>query len=101
MTSEEFGLNVNNDMFVVSDNEPKIVGAFNVGTTRVGCSAHYIIKVIEHELESDKSVCSAVQNLYMTVGDIISPFVNVTSNHLYLCACIIIVKHASVPCTSC
>ena len=71
-TLEEFGLNVNKGMFVVSDNEPKMVCAFNEGATRVGCSAHYVNKVIEHAFESDKSVCSAVQNLYMTVRDIVS-----------------------------
>ena len=36
----EFGLKVNEDMFIVSDNEPKMVCAFKDDTTRVGCSAH-------------------------------------------------------------
>ena len=59
-------------MFVVSDNEPKMVCAFKDYTTRVGCSAHYINKVLEHAFELDESLCAGVQKLFFKVGEIIS-----------------------------
>ena len=69
---EEFGLKVNEDMFVVSDNEPKMVRAFKDDTTRVGCSVHYINKVLEHAFKLDESLCAGVQKIYFTVREIIS-----------------------------
>jgi len=69
---EEFGLNITEDNFVVSDNEPKMVCAFRNGTTRVGCSAHYINKIIEHAFELDDPLCAGVQKLFCIVRDIIS-----------------------------
>ncbi len=71
-TLEEFGLKINENIFVVSDNEPKMVCAFKEDTTRVGCSAHYINKVIEHAFELDDSLCAGVQKLFLIVRDIIS-----------------------------
>ena len=50
-------------MLVVSDNEPKIVCAFKDDTTRVGCSVHYINKVLEHGFEFDESLCAGVQKI--------------------------------------
>jgi predicted small metal-binding protein len=49
-----------------------MVCAFNNGTTRIGCSAHYVNKVIEHAFDLDKSVCPAIQNLFVIVRDIVS-----------------------------
>ena len=69
---EEFGLKVNEDMFVVWDNEPKMVCAFKDDTRRVGCSVHYINKVLEHAFELDESLCVGVQIIFFTVQEIIS-----------------------------
>ncbi|CAF4193846.1 unnamed protein product [Rotaria sordida] len=69
---EEFGLKLNEDMFVVSDNEPKMACAFKDDTTRVGCSAHYINKILEHAFELDEPLCAGVQKLFLIVRDIIS-----------------------------
>ncbi|CAF1262711.1 unnamed protein product [Rotaria sordida] len=69
---EEFGLKLNEDMFVVSDNEPKMACAFKDDTTRVGCSAHYINKILEHPFELDEPLCAGVQKLFLIVRDIIS-----------------------------
>ena len=60
---EEFGHKLNEDMLVVSDNEPKIVCAFKDDTTRAGCSVHYINKVLEHGFEFDESLCAGVQKI--------------------------------------
>jgi hypothetical protein len=72
MTLEEFDLKVSEDMFVVSDNEPKMVWAFKDGTTRIGCSAHYINIVIEHAFEFNDHLCAGIQNLFWIVRYIIS-----------------------------
>lgn len=69
---EEFGLKINEDIFVVSDNEPKMISAFKEDAMRVGCSAHYINKVIEHAFELDEALCAGVQSLFVVVRDIIS-----------------------------
>ncbi|CAF1518711.1 unnamed protein product [Adineta steineri] len=71
-TVEQFGLKINEDVFVVSDNEPKMCCAFREGTTRVGCSAHYINKVIEHAFELNDSPCAGVKILFTIVRDLIS-----------------------------
>ena len=60
---EEFGHKVNEDMSLVSDNEPKMVCAFKDDTRRVGCSVHYINKVLEHGFEFDESFCAGVQKI--------------------------------------
>ena len=69
---EEFGLEVNEDMFVVSDNEPKMVYAFKDDTRRAGCSVHYINKVLQHAFQLDESLCAGVQKICFTVREIIS-----------------------------
>ena len=69
---EDFNLKLNEDTFVVSDNEPKMVCAFKDDATRVGCSAHYINKAIEHAFESNETLCADVQNLFTIVRDIIN-----------------------------
>jgi hypothetical protein len=60
---EEFGLKIHEDIFVVSDNEPKMISAFREGVNRIGCSAHYISKVIQHAFELEESRCSGAQEL--------------------------------------
>jgi hypothetical protein len=72
MTLEDFGLKVSEDMFVVSDNESKMTCAVKDGTTRIGCSAHYMNKVIEHAFEFNDHLCAGVQNLFWIVKDVIS-----------------------------
>ncbi|CAM4887879.1 unnamed protein product [Rotaria socialis] len=69
---EEFGLKINEDIFIVSDNEPKMVAAFRDGVIRIGCSAHYINKVIQHAFELEEPCCSGVQALFSLVRDIIT-----------------------------
>ena len=69
---EELSLKITEDIFVVSDNEPKMVCAFRNDATRVGCSAHYLNKVIEHAFELDKPLCVGVQKLFWIVRDIVS-----------------------------
>ncbi|CAF2440986.1 unnamed protein product [Rotaria sp. Silwood2] len=68
----EFGLKITEDTFIVSDNEPKMVCAFKEGTTRIGCSSHYINKVIQHAFELQDALCAGVQVLFTIVRDIIT-----------------------------
>ncbi|CAF0968562.1 unnamed protein product [Adineta ricciae] len=65
----EFNLQLNDSIYVVSDNEPKIVATFKLKCQRVGCSVHYINKQLEHALtkkEIDKMPvsCGIVQELF-------------------------------------
>ncbi|CAF1554045.1 unnamed protein product [Rotaria sp. Silwood1] len=69
---EDFGLIINEDIFIVSDNEPKMLSAFKEGVMRVGCSTYYINKVIQHAFELEESLCIDVQLLFSIVRDIIS-----------------------------
>jgi hypothetical protein len=69
---EEFGLKIHEDIFIVSDNEPKMICAFREGVIRIGCSAHYINKVIQHAFELEDSRCSGVQELFANVREIVT-----------------------------
>ena len=84
---EEFNLKLTEDTFVVSDNEPKMICAFKDDAIRVGCSAHYINKVIEHAFESDEALCVGVQNLFTIVRDIIN-YIRQSHKQSFLSVCI-------------
>jgi hypothetical protein len=44
----EFNLSLDNNKFVVSDNENKMKSAFKESCIRIGCSIHYVNKQLEH-----------------------------------------------------
>jgi hypothetical protein len=43
----EFNLKLTINQFVISDNEPKMKCSFKHNATRVGCSCHYLSKILE------------------------------------------------------
>jgi hypothetical protein len=54
----EYGFNLNENVYIVSDNEPKTLSAFKLNCIRIGYSCHYINKQLEHTFtkkEIDKS----------------------------------------------
>ncbi len=69
---EEFGLYLNDDIFIVSDNENKMKSAFKEDVQRVGCSAHYLNKILQHAFTNDDTKCDAAQLLFKTVRSIVT-----------------------------
>lgn len=79
---DEFGLKLSGTIYVVTDNEPKMLAAFRDQCRRVGCSDHYLNKQLHHAFESEqihvnrnqieKVDCEIVQNLFHQVKKIVS-----------------------------
>jgi hypothetical protein len=69
---EEFGLYLTDDIFIVSDNENKMKCAFKDGVKRVGCSAHYLNKILQHAFIDKDTPCLAAQSLFKIVRGIVS-----------------------------
>ncbi len=68
---EEFGLTLSSSSFIVSDNENKMKCAFN-DVNRVGCSAHYVNKIMEKTFTDKKnSDLKDVQELFSQVKEIV------------------------------
>jgi hypothetical protein len=72
-----YGLILNDNVFVVSDNENKMKASFKEKCIRIGCSIHYLNKQVEHAFTSDeidkKPVnCDKVQTLFDYVRKIVS-----------------------------
>ncbi|CAF3377684.1 unnamed protein product [Rotaria socialis] len=61
----DFGLSLNTNSFIVTDNEPKMLAALR-GVNRVGCSDHYINKALEHAFTSPKSIRVEVIQVFDT-----------------------------------
>ncbi|CAF1328719.1 unnamed protein product [Rotaria sordida] len=61
---EEFGLYLNGDIFIVTDNENKMKCDFKDDVKRIGCSAHYISKILQHAFTYDDIQCDAAQLLF-------------------------------------
>ncbi|CAF3417542.1 unnamed protein product [Rotaria socialis] len=67
-----FGLVLNSNVFVVTDNENKMRAAFKDKCIRIGCSIHYLNKQLEHsftseEIEKQTVKCDKVQHLFENV----------------------------------
>ncbi|CAF4055111.1 unnamed protein product [Rotaria sp. Silwood1] len=69
---EEFSLYLNNNVFIVTDNENKMKSAFKDNVKRIGCSAHYINKVLEHAFTYNDIQCDAAQLLFTLVRGIVT-----------------------------
>lgn len=73
----EFGLTLNNKIFVVTDNENCMKAAFKDCCSRVGCSIHYLNKQLEHtfmskEIDKIKVNCDIVQDMFSNIRKIVS-----------------------------
>jgi hypothetical protein len=76
-TLKTFGLALDQEKFVVTDNEPTMLCTFNTGCKRIGCSDHYINKQLQHtfttKIINGKSVdCDLAQELFNNVKTIVS-----------------------------
>jgi hypothetical protein len=72
----EFGLNLNENVYIVSDNEPKMLSTFRLNCKRIGCSCHYINKQLEHaftkkEIDKLPVQCDLAQLLFERVKKIV------------------------------
>jgi hypothetical protein len=61
----EFNLKLTVNQFVVSDNEPKMTCSFKENTTRVGCSCHYLNKILE---KSFTHIGMYIENIYPSLN---------------------------------
>ncbi len=68
---EEFNLYLNNNIFVVTDNENKMKCSFKDDCQRVGCSAHYLNKILYHAFADDGIECESAQLAFKLVRSII------------------------------
>ncbi|CAF2229394.1 unnamed protein product, partial [Rotaria magnacalcarata] len=69
----DYGLSLNTNSFIVTDNEPKMLAALR-GANRVGCSDHYINKALEHAFTSPKSNCVEVIQVFDIVRSLVENF---------------------------
>ncbi|CAF3700149.1 unnamed protein product [Rotaria sp. Silwood1] len=72
-----FGLRLNDEKFIMSDNEPTMKSAFNLNFKRIGCSDHFINKQLQHAFTSqmiDGQVvnCELAQGMFSDVKHIVS-----------------------------
>ncbi|CAF1483898.1 unnamed protein product [Rotaria sordida] len=73
----DFGLKLNDSIYVVSDNETKMIATFKSNCQRIGCAVHYINKQLEHgfnkeEIDKLPVACDAVQNVFDCVKKIVA-----------------------------
>ena len=70
-------MTLNNETFVVTDNENRMKAAFRDSCSRVGCSIHYLNKQLEHaftskEIDQVKVNCDIVQSMFSNIRSIVS-----------------------------
>lgn len=72
----DFGLQLNDSIYVVSDNETKMIATFKSKCQRIGCAAHYINKQLEHgfnkeEIDKSPVACDIVQTTFESIKKIV------------------------------
>ena len=72
-----FGLKLDEEKFVMSDNEPTMKCTFNLNCKRIGCSDHYLNKQLQHAFTSEtidgQSVnCQLAQTIFDDVKQTVS-----------------------------
>ncbi|CAF4712321.1 unnamed protein product [Rotaria sp. Silwood1] len=68
----EFNLKLTDKQYVITDNEPKMICAFKAKTIRVGCSCHYLSKVLEKSFIQNDLNCEMVRKLFDTIRPIVT-----------------------------
>jgi hypothetical protein len=68
---QSYGLVLGKVKYVVSDNENKMRCSFRSNIIRVGCSTHFINKIIEHSLCKKDIDCDVIQRLFNDIHDIV------------------------------
>jgi len=79
----EYGLVMNNRIFVATDNENRMKAAFRDACSRIGCSIHYLNKQLEHtfttkEIDKVKVNCDTAQKMFSDIRKIVA---HVTRSH--------------------
>ena len=74
---DEYGLKLDGEKFVMTDNENKMKSTFNFKCKRIGCSSHYLNKQLEHAFTSEtidkQSVdCVEIQALFKHVKTLVT-----------------------------
>ncbi|CAF1552483.1 unnamed protein product [Didymodactylos carnosus] len=65
---DEFGLSLSDDVYIVTDNENKMTYAFKNNVQRIGCTGHYLNKILEHGFKKRTSIVKNY-NHYTNVQD--------------------------------
>jgi hypothetical protein len=73
----EFGLKINGETFVMTDNEPTMKCTFNLNCRRIGCSDHYLNKQIQHAfvsktIDGEDVNCDMAQEMFDDVKQIVA-----------------------------
>ncbi|CAF4165076.1 unnamed protein product [Rotaria sordida] len=69
----DYNLSLNPNSFIVSDNEPKMLAALR-GANRVGCSDHYLNKILEHSFTAPNSDCVQVIQVFDIIKTLVANF---------------------------
>ncbi|CAF1018142.1 unnamed protein product, partial [Didymodactylos carnosus] len=69
---DEFGLSLSDDVYIVTDNENKMTCAFKSNVQRIGCSAHYLNKILEHGFKKKDINCDELQSLFKSVHELVT-----------------------------
>ncbi len=70
-----FGLKLDKEKFVMSDNEPAMRCTFSLNCKRIGCSSHYVNKQLQHtftskEVDKEPVNCELAQNMFHDIKHI-------------------------------
>lgn len=73
----EYKLKLSETIYVVTDNESKMVATFKTGSKRIGCSVHYINKQLEHafnkkEIDKLPVACDVAQEIFDRIKKIVA-----------------------------
>ncbi|CAF1408076.1 unnamed protein product [Rotaria magnacalcarata] len=73
----DFSLKLNEEKFIMSDNEPTMKCTFNLNCKRIDCSDHYINKQLQHAftspmIDGEDVNCELAQELFVDVKQIVS-----------------------------
>lgn len=74
---DSFGIKLDDEKFIMSDNEPTMKRAFSERCKRVGCSDHYLNKQLEHvftseTVDGEKVNCEIIQELFSDIKLIVT-----------------------------
>ncbi|CAF2900889.1 unnamed protein product, partial [Rotaria sp. Silwood2] len=68
----DFDLTINENVYIMRNNELKMKAAFREGVKRTRCSAHYVNKIIEHSLTNCNIGCDLIQQTFNQVKIIVT-----------------------------
>ena len=69
----EYGLSLNQNTFITTDNEPKMAAALR-DANRIGCADHYVNKILEHSFTISNSNCTEAIRVFDAVKSLVANF---------------------------